>query len=97
MKYEIKSKKAYHELMVEIYNLMNRGEAKLNASELKKLAAMSAAAEQYEDKVLGLQIRKEPQTIVEIVELKSLLKSWVLQNPRYLKFSTANVNLIFPF
>ncbi len=31
---------------------------------------MSAAAEYYEDTVLGLQIRKEPQTIVEIVELK---------------------------
>jgi HTH-type transcriptional regulator/antitoxin HigA len=74
MKYSIKSKKAYHELMVEIYTLMNKGEANLNSSELKKLAAMSAAAEYYEDTVLGLQPRKEPQTIVDIVELKMFEK-----------------------
>ncbi len=70
MKYAIKSKKAYHELMGEIYTLMNKGEANLNSSELKKLAAMSAPAEYYEDSVLGLQPGKEPQTIVDIVELK---------------------------
>ena len=29
MKIEIKSKKEYHEMMVEIYNLMNKGEGKL--------------------------------------------------------------------
>jgi len=74
MKYEIKSKKAYHELMVEIYTLMNKGEANLNASELKRLAAMSMAAENYEDIVLGLNPRKEPQTIIEIVELKMFEK-----------------------
>jgi HTH-type transcriptional regulator/antitoxin HigA len=70
MKNEIKSKKAYHELMVEIYTLMNKGEANLNASELKKLAAMSSAAEHYEDTILGLKPRKEPQSLVDIVELK---------------------------
>jgi len=74
MTYEIKSKKAYHELMVEIYTLMNKGEANLNASELKKLAAMSSAAENYEDTVLGLQPRKEPQSIVDMVELKMFEK-----------------------
>lgn len=74
MKYAIKSKKAYHELMVEIYTLMNKGEANLNSSELKKMAAMSSAAEYYEDTVLGLQPRKEPQTIVDIVELKMFEK-----------------------
>jgi len=69
MKFEIKSKKAYHETMVEIYNLMNKGESKLNKTELKKLAVMSTAAEKYEDEVLGMG-PKAPQTIVEIVELK---------------------------
>jgi HTH-type transcriptional regulator / antitoxin HigA len=54
MKYAIKSKKAYHELMVEIYTLMNKGEANLNSSELKKLAAMSAAAEYYDHKPLWI-------------------------------------------
>jgi HTH-type transcriptional regulator / antitoxin HigA len=70
MKYQIKSKKAYHECMVEIYTLMNKGEANLNASELKKIAEMSAAAESYEDTVLGLQFRQEPESIPAMVELK---------------------------
>jgi antitoxin component HigA of HigAB toxin-antitoxin module len=74
MKYEIKSKKAYHELMVAIYTLMDRGEANLKPAELKKLAAMSLAAENYEDTVLGLKPRKEPQSIIEIVELKMFEK-----------------------
>jgi antitoxin component HigA of HigAB toxin-antitoxin module len=70
MKYEIKSKKDYHELMVDIYTLMNKGEAKLSAAEIKRLAAMSSAAEHYEDTVLGLKPKKDPQTIVDVVELK---------------------------
>jgi antitoxin component HigA of HigAB toxin-antitoxin module len=49
---------------------MNKGEANLKPAELKKLAVMSEAAEKYEDEVLGLQPKKEPQTITEIVELK---------------------------
>ena len=69
MKFEIKSKKTYHETMVEIYKLMNKGESKLNKIELKRLAIMSAAAEKYEDEILGLK-PKMPQTIAEIVELK---------------------------
>ena len=43
----------YHETMVAIYNLMNKGEAKLTKKELDKLESMSIAAEKYEDKVLG--------------------------------------------
>lgn len=74
MKYEIKSKKAYHELMVEIYTLMNKGEANLKSVELKKLAAMSAAAENYEDTVLGLKPGNGPKSIVEMVELKMFEK-----------------------
>jgi antitoxin component HigA of HigAB toxin-antitoxin module len=70
MKYEIKSKKAYHELMVDIYTLMNKGEANLSATEIKRLVAMSSAAEHYEDTVLGLKTKKEPQTILDVVELK---------------------------
>lgn len=69
MKYEIKTKKAYHETMVAIYGLMNKGEAKLTTLELKKLAGMSGAAEKYEDEVLGLR-PKTPRTIVEAIEVK---------------------------
>ena len=70
MKYEIKTRQAYHETMVAIYNLMNKGEANLSADELIQLSKMSLAVEKYEDDVLGLQPKKEPETISELVQLK---------------------------
>lgn len=70
MKYTIASKEAYHETMVDVYKLMNKGEANLTQTELKRLSAMVVAAEKYEDEVLGLKPRKEPETIAELVELK---------------------------
>jgi antitoxin component HigA of HigAB toxin-antitoxin module len=70
MKKEIKSKKEYHETMVTIYNLMNKGENNLTKAEMKNLSVLSVAAEAYEEKVLGLKPFKEPNTIAEIVELK---------------------------
>lgn len=70
MKYEISSRKAYHETMVTIYKLMDKGEENLKPEELKKLSAMVVAAEKYEDEVLGLKPQKEPETIAEAVELK---------------------------
>jgi antitoxin component HigA of HigAB toxin-antitoxin module len=70
MKYEIKTRQAYHETMVAIYNLMNKGEANLSADELIQLSKMSLAVEKYEDDVLGLQPKKEPETIAELVQLK---------------------------
>lgn len=70
MKYEINSRQAYHETMVAIYKLMDKGEANLSATELKKLAAMSVAAEKYENEVLKLQPKKEPETVGELVELR---------------------------
>jgi antitoxin component HigA of HigAB toxin-antitoxin module len=70
MKYIINSKKDYHETMVAIYNLMNKGETNLKKSELQKLKDMASAAEKYEDEVLGLRPQKAPKTITEIVELK---------------------------
>lgn len=48
MKIEIKSKKEYHEMMVEIYNLMNKGESKLTKLESTKLPKMAIVAELYE-------------------------------------------------
>ena len=70
MKIEIKSKKEYHEMMVEIYNLMNKGEGKLTKLESAKLSKMSIAVELYEDEILGFKLFKEPETIPELVELK---------------------------
>jgi HTH-type transcriptional regulator/antitoxin HigA len=51
MKYEIKSNKAYHETMLAIYEMMDKGEPTLTAAEFKKFSAMSAVAEN-EDEVL---------------------------------------------
>ena len=70
MKHIINSKKFYHETMVAVYNLMNKGEANLSSAELKKLSAMAVAAEKYEDEVLGLKPARPPKTIAELVELK---------------------------
>ena len=70
MKHIINSKKAYHQTMIDVYNLMNKGEANLTSVELRKLSAMAEAAEKYEDEVLGLQPRKQPQSIAELVEVK---------------------------
>lgn len=67
---EIKSKKEYHEMMVTIYNLMNKGNGKLTKAETIKLTEMSIATEYYEDQVLGLKLVKEPKSIQEVVELK---------------------------
>ena len=70
MKIEIKSKRAYLEMMVEIYKLMNKGEGKLTKLESTKLSKMAIAVEIYEDEILGLKPIKEPETIPELVELK---------------------------
>ncbi|MGN6211985.1 helix-turn-helix domain-containing protein [Parafilimonas sp.] len=70
MKHEINSKKVYHETMLAIYKLMDKGESNLSAAELKKLATMATAAEKYEDEVLGLKPKKNPENIIEIIELK---------------------------
>jgi antitoxin component HigA of HigAB toxin-antitoxin module len=70
MKYEIDSRKAYHETMLTIYKLMDKGESNLSPAELKKLSAMSVAVEKYEDEILGLKPKKEPETILEVIEVK---------------------------
>ena len=60
MKHIIPSEKAYHETMVAVYNLMNKGEANLSPTELKTLSEMAESAEEYEDNVLGLKPPKVP-------------------------------------
>jgi antitoxin component HigA of HigAB toxin-antitoxin module len=70
MKYQIKSKKEYHQTMVQVYDLMNKGELSLSEDELSKLSVMAEAAEKYENEVLGLGVLKTPKTIPEMVELK---------------------------
>jgi antitoxin component HigA of HigAB toxin-antitoxin module len=68
MKYKINSKKHYHETMVKIYEWMNKGEQNLSPEELVELSEMTNAAELYEDNILNLNFRKEPETISDWVE-----------------------------
>jgi len=70
MKYKINSKKEYHQTMVDVYELMNKGEHLLTEAELNKLSIMAEAAEKYENDVLHLKPQRQPQTIPEMVELK---------------------------
>ncbi len=74
MKYKINSIKEYHQTMVEVYELMNKGEKKLSKEDMNKLSVMSEAAEKYEDEVLKLKPIKAPQSIPEMVELKMFEK-----------------------
>ena len=70
MKYQIKSKREYHQTMIQVYDLMNKGEHTLSEDQLSKLSVMAEAAEKYENEVLGLGVLKTPKTIPEMVELK---------------------------
>lgn len=70
MKYKINSKKEYHQTMIQVYDLMNKGEHSLSEDELSKLSVMAKVAEKYENEVLGLGVLKTPKTIPEMVELK---------------------------
>jgi antitoxin component HigA of HigAB toxin-antitoxin module len=70
MKHEIKSKKEYHQTMVEVYDLMNKGEQNLSECEMNRLSVLAEEAERYEDEVLQLRPIQQPKTIQEMVELK---------------------------
>lgn len=69
-KITINSKKEYHEIMLAIYEIMNKSNGKLTKSDKTKLTNMSIAAEEFEDNVLGLKPIKEIKTIPQIVSLK---------------------------
>jgi antitoxin component HigA of HigAB toxin-antitoxin module len=70
MKYKINSKKEYHQTMVDVYEMMNKGEHLLTEAELNRLSTMAEAAEKYENDVLHLKPQREPQSIPEMVDLK---------------------------
>ncbi len=65
MKHVITHRKAYREIVADVYALMNKGEANLTERELEKLGVMAKAAEDYEDNVLGLKPAKEFRTIAK--------------------------------
>lgn len=69
MEYKIKSEKQYHETMLLIYELMDKGEENLSKAEIERLGAMVVEAERFEDEVLGLRPVKKPESISEVIEI----------------------------
>jgi HTH-type transcriptional regulator/antitoxin HigA len=61
--------KDYHETMIAIYEMMNKGEANLTAEEVEQLTIMTVTAERYEDEVLHLKPVKQPTSLPEVIEL----------------------------
>lgn len=51
----IKTDKDYHQMMIAVYELMNKGEAQLTTSEIEELQKMTLLAEKYENEVMGLK------------------------------------------
>lgn len=47
--YLIDTEKNYHEMMIAIYDLMNKGESNLSAEEIESLKAMAVAAERFKE------------------------------------------------
>lgn len=68
MRYQITSEKHYHETMILIYDMMNKGESNLTDQEIEKLRAMTTATEKFEDEVLGLKPVKKPDSLSEVLE-----------------------------
>lgn len=68
MSYFIRSRKHYHETMVKIYEMMNKGEQAHSPEELAILSEMTISAEKYEDEIMKTGFRKEPKTISEWVD-----------------------------
>ncbi len=58
------NEKLYHQTLVKIYDLMNKGENNLSDKEIEELRLMATAAEKYEDEVLGLETQFKPKISV---------------------------------
>jgi len=69
MEYAITSEKQYHETMILIYDLMNKGEANLTDADTQKLMDMTTSTEKFEDEVLGLKPTKQLGSLTEVIEL----------------------------
>lgn len=65
----IKTDKDYHQMMIAVYELMNKGEAQLTTSEIEELQKMTLLAEKYENEVMGLKPVKQPKSLAEMIEL----------------------------
>ena len=69
MEYLVTSEKHYHESMIVIYDLMNKGEKNMNLQDTEKLKTMTKATEKFEDEALGLRPVKKPNSVPEAIAL----------------------------
>ena len=69
MEYLVTSEKHYHESMIVIYDLMNKGEKNMNLQDTEKLKAMTKATEKFEDEALGWRPVKKPNSVPEAIAL----------------------------
>jgi antitoxin component HigA of HigAB toxin-antitoxin module len=69
MEYLVTSEKHYHESMIVIYELMNKGEENLTFADTEKLKGMTKATEKFEDEALGLSPVKKPNSVSGAIEL----------------------------
>lgn len=68
-KLSIETEKDYHQMMIAIYELMNKGETEITAAEADLLRSMTFLAEKYENEVLKLKPVKKPKSLSEVIEL----------------------------
>jgi HTH-type transcriptional regulator/antitoxin HigA len=68
-KFLISTDKSYHETMIAIFELMNKGEANLKDEEIDLLKIMTIAAEKYEDEILHLKPTMQPKSLPDVIEL----------------------------
>ena len=58
----IETEKEYHKMIVEIHEIMKKGETHLTASEVEQLKKMALLVEKYEDDVLKLKPAKQSKS-----------------------------------
>lgn len=64
---KLHTKRAYHEAMMRVYTLMDKGEQALSMAETAELSRLAAEVERFEDEVLGLAADKDADTLGGIV------------------------------
>ena len=67
MEYIITSEKHYHQTMIMIYDLMNRGEANLKPEDVEKLAAMTSFFKQVATTSTTVELIKNSKNLINPV------------------------------
>ena len=89
---EIKTKAVYDKVMYELYDLMNKGEAKVTSAESERIRELAVAAQKYEQHLYKIPL---PSTLEGMVEMK--MYEYKLNQAglaKRLKLSTAKLSLI---